>query len=122
MFVSHIIVTVIRSGNLVNGNPGASSGDETIPYNSLSWCKTWLGSKVYITRAPQVEQPVNDDYGRGLVLALSYFAQFGHGTVATSRVFKTIDRVPNIDPYDLKARAPSIVKGKIQFKAVSGIL
>ncbi|PIA45483.1 hypothetical protein AQUCO_01700779v1 [Aquilegia coerulea] len=42
-----------RSGNLVNGNPGASSGDETVPYNSLSWCKTWLGSKVNITRAPQ---------------------------------------------------------------------
>ncbi|KAF5180846.1 Abc transporter b family member 19 like [Thalictrum thalictroides] len=76
----------------------------------------------WLTSNSKVEQPVNDDYGRGLVLALSYFAQFAHGTVATSRVFEIIDRVPDIDPYDLKARAPSIVKGKIQFKAVSGIL
>ncbi|KAK4482354.1 hypothetical protein RD792_009507 [Penstemon davidsonii] len=44
-----------RSGNLVEGNPGASSGDETVPYHSLSWCKNWLGSKVNITRAPQSE-------------------------------------------------------------------
>ncbi|GER24952.1 phosphatidylcholine-sterol acyltransferase, partial [Striga asiatica] len=43
-----------RSGNLVEGNPGATSGDETVPYHSLSWCKNWLGSKVNITRAPQV--------------------------------------------------------------------
>ncbi|PIA45481.1 hypothetical protein AQUCO_01700779v1 [Aquilegia coerulea] len=49
-----------RSGNLVNGNPGASSGDETVPYNSLSWCKTWLGSKVNITRAPQSEHDGSD--------------------------------------------------------------
>ncbi|XP_010940721.1 phospholipid--sterol O-acyltransferase isoform X2 [Elaeis guineensis] len=34
-----------RSGNSVSGNPGAVSGDGTVPYNSLSWCKTWLGSK-----------------------------------------------------------------------------
>ncbi|XP_051118588.1 phospholipid--sterol O-acyltransferase-like isoform X2 [Andrographis paniculata] len=44
-----------RSGNVIERNRGASSGDETVPYNSLSWCKTWLGSKVNITRAPQVE-------------------------------------------------------------------
>ncbi|MED6111585.1 hypothetical protein PIB30_053558 [Stylosanthes scabra] len=44
-----------RSGNLVEGNPGATSGDETVPYNSLAWCKSWLGSKVNITRAPQSE-------------------------------------------------------------------
>lgn len=25
-----------------------------VPYHSLSWCKNWLGSKVNITRAPQV--------------------------------------------------------------------
>lgn len=25
-----------------------------VPYHSLSWCKTWLGPKVNITRAPQV--------------------------------------------------------------------
>ncbi|CAH9093776.1 unnamed protein product [Cuscuta europaea] len=43
-----------RSGNLVEGNPGAASGDETVPYHSLSWCKNWLGPKVNITRAPQL--------------------------------------------------------------------
>ncbi|XP_027775482.1 phospholipid--sterol O-acyltransferase isoform X6 [Solanum pennellii] len=43
-----------RSGNLVEGNPGATSGDETVPYHSLSWCKNWLGPKVNITRTPQV--------------------------------------------------------------------
>ncbi|PIA27569.1 hypothetical protein AQUCO_07600024v1 [Aquilegia coerulea] len=57
--------------------------------------------------------------GRGLALSLSYFAQFAQGTVAASRVFEIIDRVPEIDPYDLKGRAPSTVKGKIEFKAVS---
>ncbi|XP_042513162.1 phospholipid--sterol O-acyltransferase [Macadamia integrifolia] len=49
-----------RSGNLVNGNPGFTSGDETVPYHSLSWCKTWLGSKVNITRAPQSEHDGSD--------------------------------------------------------------
>ncbi|KAL6217585.1 hypothetical protein ACLB2K_010802 [Fragaria x ananassa] len=44
-----------RSGNLVEGNPGAASGDETVPYHSLSWCKNWLGPKVNITRSPQSE-------------------------------------------------------------------
>ncbi|XP_015579288.2 phospholipid--sterol O-acyltransferase isoform X3 [Ricinus communis] len=42
-----------RSGTMVEGTPGAASGDETVPYNSLSFCKNWLGSKVNITRAPQ---------------------------------------------------------------------
>lgn len=49
-----------RSGNLVEGNPGAVSGDETAPYHSLSWCKTWLGPKVNITRAPQSEHDGSD--------------------------------------------------------------
>lgn len=49
-----------RSGNSINGNPGVSSGDETVPYHSLSWCKTWLGSKVNITRAPQLEHDGSD--------------------------------------------------------------
>uniref|UniRef100_A0A1D1YKQ7 Phospholipid--sterol O-acyltransferase n=1 Tax=Anthurium amnicola TaxID=1678845 RepID=A0A1D1YKQ7_9ARAE len=49
-----------RSGNSVSGNPGATSGDETVPYDSLSWCKTWLGSKVNITRAPQSEHDGSD--------------------------------------------------------------
>ncbi|XP_041004989.1 phospholipid--sterol O-acyltransferase [Juglans microcarpa x Juglans regia] len=44
-----------RSGDLVEGNAGAASGDETVPYHSLSWCKNWLGPKVNITRAPQSE-------------------------------------------------------------------
>ncbi|XP_026660396.1 phospholipid--sterol O-acyltransferase-like isoform X3 [Phoenix dactylifera] len=49
-----------RSGNSVSGNPGAVSGDGTVSYNSLSWCKTWLGSKVNITRAPQSEHDGSD--------------------------------------------------------------
>ncbi|GFP82929.1 phospholipid--sterol o-acyltransferase [Phtheirospermum japonicum] len=49
-----------RSGNLVEGNPGAASGDETVPYHSLSWCKNWLGPKVNITRAPQSEHDGSD--------------------------------------------------------------
>ncbi|XP_073064787.1 phospholipid--sterol O-acyltransferase-like isoform X1 [Primulina eburnea] len=49
-----------RSGNLVEGNPGAASGDETVPYHSLSWCKSWLGPKVNITRAPQSEHEGSD--------------------------------------------------------------
>ncbi|KAG8641807.1 hypothetical protein MANES_12G035200v8 [Manihot esculenta] len=51
---------VSRSGNLVEGNPGAASGDETVPYNSLSLCKNWLGPKVNITRAPQSEHDGSD--------------------------------------------------------------
>lgn len=51
---------VSRSGNLVEGNPGAFSGDETVPYNSLSWCKNWLGPRVNITRAPQSEHDGSD--------------------------------------------------------------
>lgn len=51
---------VSRSGNLVEGNPGAASGDETVPYHSLSWCKNWLGPKVNITRAPQSEHDGSD--------------------------------------------------------------
>ncbi|CAA7391394.1 unnamed protein product [Spirodela intermedia] len=49
-----------RSGNSVSGNQGVTSGDETVPYNSLSWCKTWLGTKVNITRAPQSEHDGSD--------------------------------------------------------------
>lgn len=49
-----------RSGNLIEGNPGISSGDETVPYHSLSWCKSWLGPKVNITRAPQSEHDGTD--------------------------------------------------------------
>ncbi|KAL5711953.1 hypothetical protein ACHQM5_014174 [Ranunculus cassubicifolius] len=49
-----------RSGNVASGNPGVSSGDETVPYHSLSWCKTWLGPKVNITRAPQSEHEGSD--------------------------------------------------------------
>lgn len=56
---------------------------------------------------------------RGLALALSYFAQFSQGTVAASRVFEVIDRVPQIDPYSNEGRKPSSVRGKIEFKGVS---
>ncbi|CAI0434562.1 unnamed protein product [Linum tenue] len=53
-------VSQLLSGNLVEGNPGATSGDETVPYNSLSLCKSWLGPKVNITRAPQAEHDGSD--------------------------------------------------------------
>ncbi|MCO5551187.1 hypothetical protein L7F22_004685 [Adiantum nelumboides] len=43
-----------RSGADVAGDPSPASGDGTLPYNSLSFCKTWLGSQVNITRVPQV--------------------------------------------------------------------
>ncbi|XP_050206321.1 phospholipid--sterol O-acyltransferase isoform X1 [Mercurialis annua] len=49
-----------RSGTAVEGNPGAASGDETVPYNSLSFCKHWLGPKVNITRAPQSDHDGSD--------------------------------------------------------------
>ncbi|KAK5810923.1 hypothetical protein PVK06_026240 [Gossypium arboreum] len=49
-----------RSGNQVEGNPGPASGDETVPYHSLSWCKNWLGPRVNITRAPQSEHDGSD--------------------------------------------------------------
>ncbi|KAK3410679.1 hypothetical protein EUGRSUZ_J02615 [Eucalyptus grandis] len=57
--------------------------------------------------------------GRGLALSLSYFAQFGQGTVAATRVFEVIDRVPEIDPYDPSGRMLSHVRGKIEFRGVS---
>ncbi|KAI4324589.1 hypothetical protein MLD38_030064 [Melastoma candidum] len=49
-----------RSGNFVEGNPANASGDETVPYHSLSWCKNWLGKHVNITRAPQSEHDGSD--------------------------------------------------------------
>ncbi|XP_010556858.1 PREDICTED: phospholipid--sterol O-acyltransferase isoform X2 [Tarenaya hassleriana] len=51
---------VSRSGIVVDGKAGPISGDETVPYHSLSWCKNWLGPKVNITRAPQAEHDGND--------------------------------------------------------------
>ncbi|XP_022156631.1 phospholipid--sterol O-acyltransferase isoform X2 [Momordica charantia] len=51
---------ISRSGNQVDGHPGIASGDETVPYHSLSWCKSWLGPKVNITRAPQTEHDGSD--------------------------------------------------------------
>ncbi|KAJ3672118.1 hypothetical protein LUZ60_006839 [Juncus effusus] len=49
-----------RSGNVATGNASWSSGDGVVPYNSLSWCKNWLGPKVNITRAPQAEHDGSD--------------------------------------------------------------
>ncbi|KAM7471890.1 hypothetical protein LguiA_010073 [Lonicera macranthoides] len=57
--------------------------------------------------------------GRGLALSLSYFAQFAQGTVAASRVFEVIDRIPEIDPYSPEGRRLSSVRGKIEFKGVT---
>lgn len=50
---------------------------------------------------------------------MSYFAQFAQGTVAASRVFEIIDRVPEIDPYDGSGRTFSSVRGRIEFNDVS---
>lgn len=49
-----------RSGAAVTGKPGPASGDNTIPYHSLSFCKTWLGSRVNITRTPQTAHDGSD--------------------------------------------------------------
>ncbi|KAI5084356.1 hypothetical protein GOP47_0000525 [Adiantum capillus-veneris] len=49
-----------RSGAAVEGNPSPASGDGTLPYNSLSFCKTWLGSRVNITRVPQTSHDGSD--------------------------------------------------------------
>ncbi|KAF6174303.1 hypothetical protein GIB67_040796 [Kingdonia uniflora] len=57
--------------------------------------------------------------GRGLALSLSYFAQFAQGTIAASRVFEIIDRVPVIDPYNLEGKSLSSVRGRIEFRGVS---
>ncbi|KAL4326632.1 hypothetical protein AHAS_Ahas13G0019500 [Arachis hypogaea] len=57
--------------------------------------------------------------GRGLALALSYFAQFAQGTVAASRVFSVIDRIPEIDPYSPDGRKLTVVRGRIELKNVS---
>ncbi|XP_023735637.2 ABC transporter B family member 19 [Lactuca sativa] len=57
--------------------------------------------------------------GRGLALSLSYYAQFAQGTVAASRVFEVIDRIPAIDPYSSMGRRLSGGHGKIEFKNVS---
>jgi len=56
---------------------------------------------------------------RGLALALSYFAQFAQGTVAASRVFYVIERIPEIDPYSPEGRKLSGVRGRIELKSVS---
>ncbi|KAI4355397.1 hypothetical protein L6164_004176 [Bauhinia variegata] len=56
--------------------------------------------------------------GRGLALALSYFAQFAQGTVAAGRVFEVIDRIPEIDPYSPEGRRLSSVRGRIEFKNI----
>lgn len=57
--------------------------------------------------------------GRGLALALSYFAQFSQGTVAASRVFEVIDRIPEVDPYSSQGFKPSNICGNIEFRDVS---
>ncbi|CAN0877377.1 ABC transporter B family member 19 [Linum grandiflorum] len=57
--------------------------------------------------------------GRGLALSLSYFAQFAQGTVAATRMYEIIDRVPVIDPYSLEGRTMSGTRGRIEFKGVT---
>ncbi|KAI9102925.1 hypothetical protein K1719_023364 [Acacia pycnantha] len=57
--------------------------------------------------------------GRGLALALSYYAQFAQGTVAASHVFEMIERIPEIDPYSSEGKKLGNVNGIIEFKNVS---
>lgn len=52
-------------------------------------------------------------------MALSYFGQFTQGTVAASRIFQIIERVPEIDPYDTTGRTLPNVRGKIEFRDVT---
>lgn len=52
-------------------------------------------------------------------MSLSYFAQFSQGTVAASRVFEIIDRVPEIDPYSPEGRTLTGVRGRIEFKNIT---
>lgn len=54
-----------------------------------------------------------------MALALSYFAQFSQGTVAASRVFEVIDRIPEVDPYSYHGFKPSNICGNIEFRDVS---
>ncbi|KAG6735249.1 hypothetical protein POTOM_062209 [Populus tomentosa] len=56
---------------------------------------------------------------RGLTLSLSYFAQFAQGTVAATRVYEIIDRIPDIDPYSPHGRILSSVGGRIELKGVT---
>ncbi|CAN1827885.1 ABC transporter B family member 11 [Linum perenne] len=56
--------------------------------------------------------------GRGLALSLSYFAQFAQGTVAATRIYEIIDRVPDIDPYSSEGQILSDCRGRIEFKEV----
>jgi ABC-type multidrug transport system fused ATPase/permease subunit len=56
---------------------------------------------------------------RGLALSLSYFAQFAQGTVAATRVYEIIDRIPDIDPYSPHGRILSTVGGRIEIKGVT---
>ncbi|CAI0418939.1 unnamed protein product [Linum tenue] len=57
--------------------------------------------------------------GRGLALSLSYFAQFAQGTVAATRIYEIIDRVPEIDPYSPEGRTSLSTRGRIEFKGVT---
>uniref|UniRef100_A0A7N0TJE4 Uncharacterized protein n=1 Tax=Kalanchoe fedtschenkoi TaxID=63787 RepID=A0A7N0TJE4_KALFE len=56
--------------------------------------------------------------GRGLALSMSYLAQFSQGTMAATRVFEIIDRIPEIDPYSPDGKKLN-ARGKIEFKNVS---
>ncbi|KAL2643136.1 hypothetical protein R1flu_010723 [Riccia fluitans] len=42
-----------RSGAKFDGDRRQASGDLTVPYHSLSYCKNWLGPRLNITRTPQ---------------------------------------------------------------------
>ena len=74
-----------RSGHSFSGKPNNSSGDGTVSYNSLSWCKQWLGPKVNITRAPQAEHDGSD-------LQTSMNTEHYHG----EDLFPNMKRAPHV--------------------------
>ncbi|XP_065834922.1 uncharacterized protein [Oscarella lobularis] len=48
------------------------SGDGTVPYESLSWCHTWLGRRVNVTRVPQERHYGDDDVERFVDVAVNH--------------------------------------------------
>ncbi|WVZ23721.1 hypothetical protein V8G54_002265 [Vigna mungo] len=51
--------------------------------------------------------------------AIACFFGFAQGTVAASRVFYVIERIPEIDPYSPEGRKLSGVRGRVELKSVS---
>eukprot|EP00118_Oscarella_pearsei_P000013 m.3974 g.3974 ORF g.3974 m.3974 type:complete len:737 (+) comp10031_c0_seq1:164-2374(+) len=50
----------------------SKSGDGTVPYESLSWCHSWLGDRVNITRVPQETHFTAEDVERFLNVPVNH--------------------------------------------------